>query len=577
MTAPRRGRDAWTGTEAAVLAAAAALGIYWRLRGLDGQLLLDDEWHALNFVIGKPFFSLFAAQGAGANSIPVNLYEAFLFKTVGWSETLLRLPTLAAGLAALAALPLLVRRLWGSRVAAVFAFLLAFSPLAVFYSRNCRPYSVAMLFGFLSLLAALSWRKERKRAWGWAYVFCGFVAVAFHMLAAIPVFTPLLVFGAEGVWTRQNRDSPDLRELAAAGFVLTALLLAFLAPANLANPWWLHVGHYDRVTLGTAFDLTALVSGSISAGARVLFCALAAAGLAVFVRRDLPAALVFATAGALYLTEVVASGQEGSHSAILIARYGITLLPAAFVLVGAGADAAARALEQALPSRREAVFPAVAALLLGGLFWAGPLPRIYASGSNFAHHSAFQYDYAPMDWSRSRERDLIQGYVMRREDVSPCYAELARAPGLRGFVEYPVMAGDHLDAYYYPQHFHGLPVAGGYRTGLSFPSLPSRDEFVYGDTPLDYVFSRVPAAELGRLKFSNLVDVGSAEKLRERYAGWAVVVHRDPLHEAFPLRFPHAREYGPAAETERGLRAAFGPPACDSGSVRAYRIEEPKR
>ena len=48
------------------------LGAALRLWMLESQLLLDDEWHGINYVIGQPLAYVFTHQGLGANSIPMN-------------------------------------------------------------------------------------------------------------------------------------------------------------------------------------------------------------------------------------------------------------------------------------------------------------------------------------------------------------------------------------------------------------------------------------------------------------------------------------------------------------------------
>src|SRR6185369_14177208 len=122
-----------------------ALGCYLRLWGWTEQLMLDDEWHALNFVLGKSLPEVLFIQGMGANSIPVNVYSWLLLHTVGWSEPLLRLPSMVASMAALIVIPLLVNRLWGRGVALMVCGLMSVSPLLIFYSRISRPYAPAML------------------------------------------------------------------------------------------------------------------------------------------------------------------------------------------------------------------------------------------------------------------------------------------------------------------------------------------------------------------------------------------------------------------------------------------------
>jgi len=531
-----------------LLGAAAVVGAFWRLRGLGGQVLLDDEWHALNFVLSRPLATLFFVQGVGANSVPSNLWTRFVYDAFGWSEALLRLPSVAAGLAALIVLPVLVGRLWGTRVAVAFAWLLALSPAVVFYARLCRPYGVVLLCGPLALLALLLWRREGRRVWAVVYVAAGFLAVWHHTLAALPVFAPLLVLAVE---------APS-RETAIAGAVLLGLCAAALLPANVSNPWFLHIGNSDRVGAKTLLDLSMLVAGTASVPLRAAFVALAAHGALVLRREDRASARALAGAAAAFALYALWTRQEGSHAALQPLRYGIALLPFALVLAAVGLRAA----------------PApVAAAFVGLLFWTGPLARTYASGSDFAHHSAFQQDYAPIDWSRSRERESYRGLSMRSSDVDACAAAIAGRADVAGVVEYPFLLGDHLDVAYYLQRFHGKPAKAGYRrAGLTFRMPPGGDAAVYGDMTADVVLARVPDVEKGRLRFANLVDLDEPGRLDRSLRGWAVVVRANPVRQAFPDRYRDRGDYPPAAAAARDLRAAFGPPFCAAPSVQAFLI-----
>jgi len=61
------------------------------------------------------------------------------------------------------ACPLLARQVVGPSRAAWLALLLATSPLLIFYSRICRPYSAVAFLGLAALLLAARWRQGR----GW--------------------------------------------------------------------------------------------------------------------------------------------------------------------------------------------------------------------------------------------------------------------------------------------------------------------------------------------------------------------------------------------------------------------------
>src|ERR1035438_6732203 len=84
---------------ASALALAFLAGFLLRLYLLADQAFIDDEWHGLYYVIGKsPAWRLTHFSIPGATCIPLNLYAWALGATFGWSELMLRLPSLVCGL-----------------------------------------------------------------------------------------------------------------------------------------------------------------------------------------------------------------------------------------------------------------------------------------------------------------------------------------------------------------------------------------------------------------------------------------------------------------------------------------------
>ena len=78
------------------------------------------------------------------------IYDWMLAHWLGLSETAMRLPMLLSGLATLVLFPLFAARRFGYPVAALFAVLLAISPLLVLYSRMARPYAITLLLGWIA-------------------------------------------------------------------------------------------------------------------------------------------------------------------------------------------------------------------------------------------------------------------------------------------------------------------------------------------------------------------------------------------------------------------------------------------
>jgi len=78
------------------------LGAVLRFYLFPSQILLDDEWHSQMWVIGRsPFEVLTQFNPVDNSSLPLNLYDLALYHTVGWSEFIIRLPVILAGLLSL--------------------------------------------------------------------------------------------------------------------------------------------------------------------------------------------------------------------------------------------------------------------------------------------------------------------------------------------------------------------------------------------------------------------------------------------------------------------------------------------
>src|ERR1043166_4183657 len=98
------------------LVIAFVIGLWLRVYLIRDQVFIDDEWHGFYYAIGKsPGWLLTHFSIPGATCIPLNFYAWALGATVGWSETMLRLPSLLCGVALVVIGPLLAREVIGAR------------------------------------------------------------------------------------------------------------------------------------------------------------------------------------------------------------------------------------------------------------------------------------------------------------------------------------------------------------------------------------------------------------------------------------------------------------------------------
>jgi hypothetical protein len=552
-----------------LLAAAALLAASVpRLYGLSDQILLDDEWHGLGWVIPRSGWDVVSSFNPRDNSSPLlNLYAWLLLHTVGWSELGLRLPTLAAGLATAALLPLLVRRDVGDRAARFFAFLLVISPLLVFYSRFWRAYSLFALLGFCSLWALHRWSRSASPRHAVAYVVLSTLAVWFHLWALVVVFAPLATLFALRVVARgrQTRLSPSPRPcaIAAVGLAAAAAIALVLFPALSEGrrlPWGAGriappaVGEALLLLAGTGAPLAALVVGLLSLlGARALWQS-----------QPLLLAMIAGTSAA-YGVGLAISQPAGAEWGLTLIRYAIVLVPIAMLLTAVGLD---RASARITPRWAAAV---VAWGALVTLLAVGPFRTIYGLPNNFTNHRGFQSSYAPVDWDAPAGAVRMHGAALRASEIPAYYRRLSALPHVHAIVEYPFDISDFNNRLYYYQHFHRKRVLAGYQTNerLMGYRLADPGQKVTVGIVVDGLLAGV-ATE--RLHFANMVDVTDPNALLASGASHLV------LHKWSDTRvFPDGDGAAPVAyRSVPRLRIAYerlwGAPSYEDDEIVVFRI-----
>lgn len=516
------------------------LGTYLRLWHWPSQMMLDDEWHALNFVFNRSFFDVILQQGLGANSIPVNIYAWLVLNTTGWSEPLLRLPSMLSGIAALVVIPLLTRRIWGNFVACIMAALLAVSPVVIFYSRIMRPYAPVMLLAMSSILLTLAWLKGGKRRDILFSALCGAFAIYYHLYAAIPVGMPFIVALVATIKPVGQRlrlmleSKTPFTDICIAGSIFAIIDGVLVVIPNLLNPWWSHGIHgVDRANWQTVVTVSSLISGTRNPFLMPIIIALLLGGLVLMVRQSRTIGFAIVSSFVLFTLIMAKTTQEGAHAGIQVARYGITFLPLAFIAIAVALACLGEYLsEKYIIFQRKQLLLSVALVAWLPFLATSPLWTIYSAPNNFTNQSAYQYRYDPIKWQeRSPERDLALGVSMAYSDIPQFYKQSELLKTAKGVIEYPMMIGDHFNLYYYYQHFHRLPVVAGFVSNNNYvPVEPGRD-FVFGNWSIDSVMTGMPKQNRNKMSWRTMTDLNDISLLRSRYKGWALVIHRDHLSE----------------------------------------------
>lgn len=518
------------------------LGTLLRSWEWSSQILLDDEWHALNFVLTRSFTDVVIQQGMGANSIPVNIYSWLVLHTTGWSEPLLRLPSLIAGIAALIVIPLLIRRIWGNSVACIFAAMLAVSPVVIFYSRITRPYAPTMFLATVSILLTFSWLKNARRSDLLLSAFSGSLAIYYHLYAFIPVSVPLLSTivaailpknSAFGLTTKHKEPLGHILQAAVIMIVIVGLLVVV---PNVINPWWANnaIHSMDHANQQTAITLISLISGTNNTILMILTAILLLIG---FVRMFLLTRIAGSAIILSYAIFALIMGnttQDGAHAGIQVVRYGITFVPISFISIALAIVWIGETLREKFSffKHNRYLLTVFAIMLWMPYLLTSPLWTTYKAPNNFSNHSAFQYRYEPIKWNeRSPERDLTPGVSIRYESIPKFYLQSKLISSARGIIEYPVLIGDQLNMHYYYQHFHHLPVVAGFSSNNQFVDVKPGRDFVFGDWIFDSVMSAIPKDLRGKSSWRTMVDLGDNIDLQSRFKGWLLVIHLDPAGE----------------------------------------------
>src|SRR5262252_9859104 len=229
---PARACWAW------LLVMAVLIGIGLRLDQFGAQVLIDDEWHAVHQLSKLAPTRMWLDFGHADYSIPLGLLYAVESSAFGLSESAMRWPMLACGLATLVLFPLYVAPRLGRATAAVFALLLALSPLLMIYSRMARPYAVTLFlaWGAHAAFHRFDDRPRNRVAAGAAYAVMATLAAWLHPIVVPFVAAPFLWAGYDVLRSAPGARADRAKRLAALAVTTAVPAGALLMPPLFAHP-----------------------------------------------------------------------------------------------------------------------------------------------------------------------------------------------------------------------------------------------------------------------------------------------------------------------------------------------------
>lgn len=415
-----RERSAWPWW--ALLVIALVVGVFLRCYQLRTQMLIDDEWHAVRMLIRADAAGIAGHFGLADYCIPLTLYYRWLYDLGALSEWQMHLPLLIAGIALLVVAPRLLRDTIALPTRALWVGLLAISPTLVYFSRTARPYALIAVLGMVAIVAFRNWHLRRgdRRVWATLYVITTFTAGWLHLLSLTFTLWPFVYYGIGAL--RECRRYPTraaaLRSLGAMivlGCVVSSALAVALA-RPLLNDWRVMSGKAgaDSVTPWSLYRTLLMQFGIADVWLCALLFALLAFGVWRLWRRDRDFVALTLSATVVGIVVICAARAAWIQHAPVLVRYSTPILPFLLLYV---AEGAVGLLERV---RMPVLAVALAALSLGGLFRAGPMPGWFYAPNQFMGHAIFQFDYDP--------RENPYATLLQLGPVSPFYLELAKRP-----------------------------------------------------------------------------------------------------------------------------------------------------
>jgi len=573
-----------------ILAVGAALRLYM----LPEQILIDDEWHGINFVLGKKFWDVMTSFETSDNSSPpLNLYYLFLYHTFGWSEFTLRLPSVVAGLLSLIILPFLLKNIFNERVGLCFASLLAISPFLVFYARFARAYSIIALLCFWFVLLFYHWLTDGKNRYAVASVVVGSLSVYVHLFSFPTVFAPIITaFGLKAYdhfhkkSPRTSLIAPSLRSLIVVTIFLIALISLLLLPALLKVfqlPWT-----KGKITLQSFLTAATLISGTANPYLTAIFFLLSVGGIALLIKKGHLLGWIFITVVCTNVIALLVARPNGMDTAIVLLRYMIVVIPLALNGVAVMTDFLLFRIDQRLPmSRLKRILPmTVIAAFTGLCFAAGPLPETYVSTINFSNHSTFQGSYKLHTWDRSEGRHVYPSFIVKRDQIPAFYSWLKDQKQVDAIIEYPYDICNFNNLLYFYQYFHKKRVFAGYCRDphlLGF-TLNRKDNLWINDylsiNGRVVVIRKLLADEIlyqvtdpQKLLFHNMVDIADIYAIYKSQADF-VVLHKFIMTlKIIPDRMDSLPVYyNSVVHFEEQFRHVFGPPVFEDSQIICFRI-----
>jgi hypothetical protein len=483
---------------------ATALAAWLRIHGLTGQVVIDDEWHAIHKLLSSSYEDIFTTFGWADHSIPLTLLYKAMAETIGLAEGRLRALQAASGIALVPVGAWLAWRAGrDAPAAALFAFLLCGAPFLVMWSRFARPYAVTLLLTTLCVAAIWRWREQRSLRMAAYAAATAALSAWLHPIAGIyAAIGCLFVFVEDAAAPAGVRPRPSWRSLGLGVAVALAMLAPLIAPLEHDSGALSAKAGGDQPNFETYERMLAIYWGGLPTPIVAVAAAVTAWGMVVQFRRDPRLAAYLVLLAVVPAAALTLSGALWVQSGQNFGRYLLPLQPLVLFFGSVGAMSLVRLLAG---RRAEMAAWMAAATLSGAYLYATPAIVQVATLGPWYGHLDYHWDYR----HRWNEHKRPHPHL----DPPPFYRQLARmAPGSAPVVEAPFIFEAPFNPLAYFATYHRQPVILGMIHDLCLEG-PRLGEPPPGDR---------------RLRFRKFVFLSDASAVRRTGARY-LLVHRLPV------------------------------------------------
>jgi hypothetical protein len=483
------------------LVLAGAIAFWLRAWNLTEQVVMDDEWHAINKLLSAGYGGVFNTFGVADHSIPLTLLYKAMADTVGLAEGRMRAVQVAFGTALVPVAAWLAwRATRDAPAAALLAFLLAAAPFLVYWSRYARPYALTLTLTVICLGSMWRWRAERSRRLGRCVVATSALSTWLHPISLLfPVAAWLFLFTEAAVAPAQLRRKAMRSTLLLGLGMGLAILVLLAAPLNRDFRSLLGKAGGDYANLATLDRMISIFWGGLPPAGTALACALSACGAVAISRRDAPLAAYIAVVALVPVVTLTVLGASWIQEGQTFARYVLPVQVILLFLAAIGATVLVRCLA---PRVADAAAWVAAMLLAAAYVLAMPTVGYVVRLGPWFGHTDYHWDYR-YRWNFAKRHD--PGHSPPR-----FYLELGRmAPGAVPIIEAPFsFAAPFNDLDYYAT-FHRQPETLG----------------MIHDLCLDGPRLGEPPPRDPRFRFRKFVFLDDVEAVRRTGARFLLLLH----------------------------------------------------